>query len=280
MTQNTSKADTSVHALISDDVSLKEDVREKWYYPFLAPLSAHYRQKTRLARTPLSDRIVLDHLASSEYPKVVFSKNSKAACTSIAHAIYKLATGAQYNGVIHQEAAVLSQGRKHWETNIARLASPSYQTFTFVRHPVDRVESAFRDFVTEGRNPNHAYHKEQFRKFGCREDRSESENFSAFLEYVEASLEVSRLRTDRHWRLQVDNIGWGRFQYDHIGRVERLAEDLMAVLIMAGVDKDAAERVVTIRKNASQMAERIANPDQISKIQALYAEDFDAFGYD
>ncbi|QPZ89698.1 sulfotransferase family protein [Thioclava electrotropha] len=223
---------------------------------------------------------MLDHMASVERPNVVFTKNSKAACTSISHAIFKLTTGLQYQGLIHQEAEVLTQGREHWDTNIARLASPSFKSFTFVRHPVDRIESAFRDFVTERRNPSHFYHIEKLRRFGCVEGRSERDNFAAFLEYVQACHETCRLRTDRHWRRQVDNIGWGHFQYDYIGKVETLAEDLKAILIMAGVDQGAAERVSALRKNSSRTSKRIATPSQISTIRSLYAEDFEAFGYD
>lgn len=223
---------------------------------------------------------MLDHLVSAEHPKVVFAKNSKAACTSITHAIFRLASGTQYSGNIHRESRVLSQGRDHWQTNIIRLGLPSHKSFTFVRHPVDRLESAFRDFVTERRNPLHIYHTEQLRNFGCAEERSEGDNFSAFLEYVEACHEASRIRTDRHWRLQVDNIGWGRFQYDYIGKVETLEQDLRTFLTMAGINKEATESVTNIRKNSSRITERIASRSQVDRIRALYAEDFEAFGYD
>lgn len=267
-------------SLTSCNVRLEADVRKKWYYTALAPFSTRYRQKVISARTPTADRIVLDHLVSTEHPKIIFAKNSKAACTSVAHAIFQVASGEQYSGRIHQELDVLSQGRDHWETNMSRLSSPLYKSVTFVRHPVDRIESAFRDFVMERRNPNHIYHAAQFRKFGYSENRSEYENFNVFLDYVEASHEMSRLRTDRHWRLQVDNVGWGRFRYDYIGRVETLAKDMKAFLIMAGVEEEAAARVASIRKNTSRSAERIASKALISRIEKLYAEDFEAFGYD
>ncbi|MBI6630376.1 sulfotransferase family 2 domain-containing protein [Pontibaca salina] len=276
----TISADNNIHPMTNCGVTLEVDVREKWYYGALAPFSTHYRQKLKLARTPLADRIVLDHLLSTEHPKIIFAKNSKAACTSIAHAIFRLASGYQYNGRIHKESDVLTQGREHWEKNMSRLSSPLYKSVTFVRHPVDRLESAFRDFVVERRNPNHVYHMAQFRKFGYNENRSITDNLNIFLDYVEASHEISRLRTDRHWRLQVDNVGWGRFQYDYVGRVETLAKDLQSFLIMAGVEAEAAARVASIRMNTSRSTERIASNSMIYRIQKLYAEDFEAFGYD
>ncbi|MDG1430650.1 MAG: sulfotransferase family 2 domain-containing protein [Paracoccaceae bacterium] len=217
---------------------------------------------------------------SIEFPKVVFIKNSKAACTSVAHAMYWLSTGNQYDGIIHKEREVLSQGPDHCDTLRARLAMPDYKTFTFVRHPIDRFESAFKDFVIEQRNPNRVYHATGLENFGCSQDKSESQNFDAFLDYVEASLEASRIRTDRHWRLQVDNIGLGRFRYDFIGKVERFNEDMCTFFTVANVDKKAIDPVVAILKNSSGTSNRIANKSQASRIQKLYAADFEAFDYD
>jgi hypothetical protein len=157
---------------------------------------------------------------------------------------------------------------------------PGYKTFTFVRHPIDRLESAFRDFVIERRNPTRIYHAAGFEKFGCSEDKSESENLDAFLDYIEASFEASRIRSDRHWRPQVDNIGRERFTYDFIGKVENLGADMRTAFSMAGIDYKASSQVASIRKNSSRTSDRIANKAQQTRIKMLYAPDFDAFDYD
>ncbi len=264
----------------SHDVRLELAGAEEWYYPIFSPFSRHYNKKLNVARTPLADRIVLDHMVSTKIPKLVFTKNSKAACTSVAHAMYLVSTGSQYDGKIHQEAEILSQGRSHWNNSLARRGMPDYKSFTFVRHPIDRLESAFRNFVIERRNLSLIYHAAGFEAFGYSKDKSENENLDAFLDYVEASLAASRLRTDRHWRRQVDNIGWGRFDYDFIGKVENLQEDLRKLFGMAGVDQKASEHASSIRENASRTSEGIANKAQCARIRTLYVEDFEAFGYD
>lgn len=264
------------------DVQLEPEmnVADKWYYPVLAPFSKHYSRKVLVAQASTADRTVLDHMVTVEFPKVVFTKNSKAACTSVSHALYFLSSSREYDGNIHHESQILSQGRYHWDTILARRDMSDYKTFTFVRHPIDRLESAFRNFVIEGRNNEVVHHAAGFEKFGCSKDKSESDNFDAFLDYVEASFEISRIRTDRHWRLQVDNIGLGRFSYDFIGRVENLQDDMRKLFTMAGVDDQAIEQAIYIRKNASRTSGRIANKAQCARIRKLYAADFEAFGYD
>lgn len=262
------------------EISLELEVVEKWYYPIVSPFSKHYRKKLNVLRTPLADRIVLDHMVSTQNPKLVFTKNSKAACTSIAHAMYYVVAGCQYDGKIHQKSEILSQGRDNWDKLLTRRAAPDYTTFTFVRHPIDRLESAFRDFVIERRNPSLVYHAAGLEKIGCSKDKSENDNLDAFLDYVEASFEASRIRSDRHWRPQVDNIGLGRFSYDFIGRVENLQEDLRKLFAKAGVEERANNHATSIRKNSSHTSNRISNKAQSKRIQKLYAADFEAFDYD
>jgi hypothetical protein len=261
-------------------VYLEPETKKKWYYPVLASASKHYSKKLIRTRVPLADRVVLDHMASTEFPKVVLTKNSKAACTSIAHAMYFISTGRQYDGKIHRESDVLAQGRDHWDTLLARRARPDYKTFTFVRHPIDRLESAFKDFVIERRNPLQTLHAAGLKDFGCSETKGESSNLDAFLDYIEASFDASKIRTDRHWRPQVDNIGLGRFSYDFIGKVENLKDDMHTLFTMAGVDQEAINDVISIRENSSRARTRIANKRQQARIEMLYAADFDAFEYD
>jgi hypothetical protein len=261
-------------------ISLDSLAVSKWYYPLLAPFSERYNRKAVRAGTNISDTIVLDHMVTADFPKIVFTKNSKAACTSIVHAIYTLATGVEYEGRIHQETDVLYQGKDAWNTLLARREMAEYVTSTFVRNPINRLESAFRDFILEQRNPNLVYHKVALEQFGCFKNTNESESFEAFLTYVEASIEASPSRTDRHWRPQVDNIGLGWFDYDFIGKVENLQEDLRTLLAMAGVDNRAIDQVTPTRKNSSRSSNRIASEEQISRIRTLYAADFEAFDYD
>ncbi len=260
-------------------LKLEHYAEQKWYYPLLAPFSKTYKAKLDPERIPLKDRIVLDHVVSIERPRIVFTKNSKAACTSIAHAMYQLACNEMYNGAIHLENQILFQGRSNIKANLARFQSSEFLSFTFVRHPVDRIESAFTDFVFDRKNARRLVHMEGFKRFGIDDNRSQSHNFDAFLDYVEASHQASRFRCDRHWRLQVDNIGWGRFKYDFVGRVENLEKDFCAFLTDAGVHSRDIKKNVHIRKNTSTKTKRFSSKSQIDRIRKIFSQDFSTFDY-
>ncbi len=260
-------------------VRLEHYAEEKWYYPVLAPFSKTYEAKLHPTRIPLKDRIVLDHIVSIERPSIIYAKNSKAACTSIAHAMYQLACGASYNDMIHLEDQVLLQGRDNIETNLARFQSSEFLSFTFVRHPVDRIESAFTDFVVDRKNARRHVHIEGFKRFGIDDNRSQSYNFDAFLDYVEFSQQASRFRCDRHWRLQVDNIGWGRFKYDFVGKVENMEKDFRDFLIDAGVNSLDINKSLPVRKNTSTKTKRFSSKSQFARIRKIFSQDFSTFDY-
>ena len=109
--------------------------------------------------------------------------------------------------------------------------------------------------------------------------RATSYNLDVFLDYIAHSFAVDTLRTDTHWRLQTDNIGWGKLKFDFIGRVEDYDRDIRQVFAAVGRDDFPPDGLLSRRFNATRGAIDPVTADQRRKIEALYAPDYQAFGY-
>ena len=99
----------------------------------------------------------------------------------------------------------------------------SYFKFLVVRHPLDRLVSAYIDKIIKRDylSVKHAIVKQQMKKYN-----KESYSFQAFLEYM-LSTENS---LDPHWSPAAEMCDPCNVNYDKIIKLETQAEDLMSVL--------------------------------------------------
>jgi hypothetical protein len=159
------------------------------------------------------------------------------------------------------------------------LQSPASVSFSIVREPTSRVLSAFKDFFVEHRNVEAPAHLAAIGAFGFYKRDDLKFRFDVFLDYVATSMELSPLRTDRHWRQQVLNLGKPDFELTFIGTLENLKADLLTVSEMSGVRLPMPESLSQERRNRSGDWDFAPSREQIRRIEALYAPDFEAFGY-
>lgn len=257
---------------------------EKSYEPrfrdmILAPLSRRRRMRRKFACLGSLRQNVYLHLAYLPNHNVLFLKNSKAGCTTIAQILYYAASGEWYDGRIHIEQDVLCQSKTLWERDPKILERENCFRFTFVRNPEDRTISAFKDFVVQGRNRGLEAHREFFEAAGISLGESSERNFDAFLEYIEASLSENPLLTDRHWRSQVNNTGYNFVDYSFVGRVENMKVDVETVLDHLRLSESTRREIIEARFNRSGKADIQLTAPQRKKIRTLYASDYEAFSY-
>ena len=239
----------------------------------------HYRFAARIGRFPEPlRRIAMEVLVTDDH-QIALVKNSKAGCTSAAHLIHQISKGVPCRTDVHRPDIGLIQGPEHFETALAVLQAADTFRLTTVRHPVTRAMSAFSDFFLARRNHLSPLHTEAIRRFGFSDDASAARNFDAFLSLVEYSFGVDRPYTDRHFRPQVINTAWGHLSFDAVARTETLGPDLARAVEAAGLPASAYAAFDFSARNQSGRSAFRPDKGQLRRLEQLYHDDFEAFGY-
>lgn len=223
--------------------------------------------------------LISPHIVATPDEKLVLVKNSKAGCTSATSALYEYASGKSAPADIHRAETSLLGGANTTSKAIELLQNSEAIKFTFVRHPEARIMSAFRNFVLLGNNSSAPKFQKHLRTFGWTSEETPERQLDLFLDYVENSFEKSKQNTDPHFRTQCLNTAFGTIAYSKIGRLENYNDDLQEVFEMAGVWSSRLEPLLTFVKNSTKRAEQEITVPQRRRLETLYAEDFEAFGY-
>jgi len=167
----------------------------------------------------------------------------------------------------------------------------------FVRHPLERLVSTYRDKFTK---PAYYYPQRFGRKIirtvrGANASeqslkRGHDVRFQEMVEYLldpRSTLMRDQLQSDNHWRQEHLLCHPCYVHYDFIGHYETLYEDAQAVLQALGVadrvhfpntDPNNRWKQKTAKVSAKILAEISA--DELRRVKQLYAYDFELFGYD
>ncbi|WP_077530200.1 sulfotransferase family protein [Vreelandella utahensis] len=137
---------------------------------------------------------------------------------------------------------------------------PELFRFAFVRNPYTRVLSAFLDKVD-------------------RRERQKNREAS-FLEFLEY-LEKDGLFSNAHWAPQTSLLLIPFEEFDFFGKTENLDEDMSFVLDQIQGHKEN-KKILSALGNATSAASKLATyyDDQAkAKVEKLYRQDFERFGY-
>lgn len=143
--------------------------------------------------------------------------------------------------------------------------------FTFVRDPYARVLSAYLDEVATG---------EKAHLIISGDSKNNSLSFRRFCEYLNSG----GLYVNAHWGPQTSLMLLPIDQYDFIGRVEKMDNDLRVVVdrlspetVLAPTDFRHPTRAVP--RVASEVMETYYDDQCRQIVQSLYHSDFDCFSY-
>lgn len=245
----------------------------------LAPFFSRYRARLSIANEPEDLRIIAPNIILTNDRKLVFVKNAKAGCTTVAQALYFYNYSKFFSGRIHGREVGLLQGYELMKDRVLALQDAGTYKFAFVRNPTARLVSAFHNFIIERNNHSSDRHLKRMSAFGYREAAEAHYNFDVFLSYIESSFATDRKYTDQHFRAQTINVAFGAVGYDYIGKIENYAADLEHVFRESGLWRQELSQLVSVRENSSKLAAYMPSDKQLRRIEKLYAEDFEVFGY-
>ena len=169
------------------------------------------------------------------------------------------------------------------EQRVIRLKT--YFKFLFVREPLHRLLSAFKDKflgnITGSREVSRSAREDIVKSYRPRDFVRGESNLVTFSEFIKYFSNPKRWR-DHHWR-QYDKICHPCLvKYDFIGKLENVSEDGPSLLRMGGLSDKAVFPPIHQHTSGYEVLNNYSQipPDDIKKIGELYFSDFAMFGYE
>lgn len=250
------------------------DQRRPFVWWAMRPFSQRYRAQYAARALPDWQRIVLRRAVFVPELKLLYVINAKAASSSLRDMMFVLGGGSREAGP--GRGLVFPTAR--WPEIVAALEDPGIYRFTVGRHPVSRAVSAFTNLFVDRKNGFEWRHIPYMRKTGLVFGEASSANFDRFLDYVDEVMAESELFCDAHLRLQTNNTGARHIRYDRIGHYESLVEDVRRIMVDAGVSSFSDEALGWANRSGESGGPE-PTPAQIRRIERIYAEDYERFGY-
>lgn len=203
---------------------------------------------------------------------LIYVKNPKAACSTLVTWLDQLHTGESTSPQrIHQEHRLPTIAEVGRPAILAMLGGSAYR-FSFVRHPLRRIESAYWDKVVHSK----MWRPRALEILGLTDAADRQVSFEEFLEAVERQDPMTEM--DPHWRPQHLNLLHPLVTYDHVGRLETFAADVARIRDDAGLPRLPAEsRNVSSHRPADSVFD--ARPDLVTRVERLFALDYELYGY-
>ena len=222
-------------------------------------------------------------------PKVA-SSTLKAALANVTGKLQMRAVS-RHPDIVHKRFVYQKGGveeLRRYSHSQVRYMVENYTKFLFVRHPVIRFVSAFRDKVQDedkrlgDLNPN-VFQRNSFQSAtNSTRHRSQHVTFESFVEWF-----ITKQQMDPHWdhyhRLCLPCY----LHYDYIGKVETLHTDLQHIMTQI-YGPNVAESMYVRSLNAEhQQTDSVVNaylgqlsPELLRAVQEVYATDQQMFGYE
>ena len=241
--------------------------------------------------TPLPNRARHNYLYVNEKYKYVFCLPNKAGCTSwkiiLANNTSERPLPATFDGrTLHNQGLELFDIYRLNTFNITyqNLILKSFYKVMVVRHPLERLVSAYHDKVVVGKFPHLQKYVANLSK---RKQDNSSSKFDTFLEYVLHS-------SDPHWAPVSSICDVCHVAYNKIIKLETQLEDLQSVLphigpyrrdqpvhanTNPGSQSSSTKNQLSSNSNALPLFMEIS-PQSLEKVLThIYGADLTAFGY-
>lgn len=152
-------------------------------------------------------------------------------------------------------------------------------SFSFVRHPFERLVSAYKDKVLSNKGE---FFRGKILPSVANEWYQNNHSFPSFVEFILNGYKNHKV-FNVHWNPYSGNCNYCSIQFDVIGRMETFNEDVKYIFLknnlpinQATADKNSAKSKITI--STEEYLKQLSKK-QIERLYQFYRMDFELFGY-
>ena len=149
---------------------------------------------------------------------------------------------------------------------------PDIFKFAFVRHPVSRLLSAYRDKVSRPSSESQKIYSDLHKQ--------EKQGVVTFEEFIDYIVQRQPHELNSHWRPQACLLNWPGNKLDFVGKFESFEEDFKKVTRKCKLAKRFVnDSIKQHRTGAGIGIGKDVNRSCLEKIMRYYRTDFEAFNY-
>ncbi len=218
------------------------------------------------------NRIIIENgLAISTTQRYVYARMRKSANSTVISSLYNAENNNKVTRLGDIQIIKDNYFTKPGELSKFDLKNlDSYFKFTIVRNPYSRILSAYLDKIENRDRPK----RKIVTKFLNKQQHDEI-TLSEFLDF----LENGGLRKNAHWAPQADFLVFPVDQYDYIGKLENLQQDLTKILAIIYKKNCPIISVNEHKTDSNNQTKKLSLSDK-RRIYNLYMGDFKNFNYD
>ncbi|MBR8828004.1 MAG: sulfotransferase family 2 domain-containing protein [Gomphosphaeria aponina SAG 52.96 = DSM 107014] len=237
----------------------KEKIEE--FYKFMSPREFEY------------------HIHISPLNKYIYFEVPKAACSTIKATLQELEAKtlgleipSKEMSVIHNKklSPLKSPSDIGLDEFLAMLNAEEIIKFCFVRNPYTRVMSAFLSKLSW---KNSSYKQQINQILGLTEETI------TFAQFIEAISKTSPKEMNPHWRNQTHQLFGELVNYNFIGRLENLNQDLEQILKKIYKQEEGRINNSGRLTGSEKKLEEYYDEEIEKKVRKIYEEDFKRFNY-
>ncbi|KAM9495190.1 carbohydrate sulfotransferase 12-like [Clarias gariepinus] len=250
-------------------------------------------------RIPLSE---LNNLLVDDRHGIIYCYVPKVGCTVLKRIMIVLSESLKVYGVPYRNPNDIPiedvhgsslQHLNKYPKKVMTEKLKTYKKFIFVRDPFVRLISAYRDKI---QNPNQNYYEtigmkilSKFRNVSNPPGSAKEANaagiipsFYNFIEYIISLPFPDDADIDEHWRETFQMCHPCLINYDFIGKMETMEEDVAHLLRMLHVDNLVSFKAWTITAETSWIKKWYSDisKERRRKLYEIYEADFRLFGYE
>jgi len=237
----------------------------------------------------LSIEVPLKEFMYDSKHKLLYCRNAKVGTTTwLTHflelsgkkKILQEEFGPNYSKMLHRTVPGLFKINSLHNTNIKSLAKHS-TSFSMVRHPFERLVSAFQDKLVDGSDK---FYKRVVDHIINTFGEISFENF-VYMILRNSKTRCRRLKgcgLDKHWKPFISRCGYCDIPYKVIAKAENFAEDQKFIGKLANIDFKPLATHVSSGGSTKELAKKYFSQlslDMVKKLYRIYKVDFEMFGY-
>nr|SVE94461.1 EOG090X0C3N [Simocephalus serrulatus] len=244
----------------------------------------------------IEDRELLDHIIVDEEHRLLYCYVPKVACTNWKRLLMVLMGKANTTNplsIVADDSHRMHVFRRlnNYTGEEIRYRLDHFMKFMFIRHPFERLLSAFRNKFSQNFSSSDYFRSrygrhiiKQYRANASEESlvRGHDVTFREFVQYIIDPRTVARVAFNEHWRPMVDLCLPCTIQYNVIGKYETLMDDAWLVL-----EKAQLSRLVSFPRsdrpsNTNSLIEEYTSQlsrEELLHLYHVYEMDFRLFDY-